>query len=136
MLVTTSFGGSGALQQLQQPEPLAKDFVVDRPLGRFPGGKPLGLQPGEERQVVDQFIDLIDLRADDHQRGGAWAASAAAASAQDEPQTPSRVAAWPPFKLSTTSAKPSCRSRRPTSSSNRSDAAATVSALAIIQDEL
>ena len=70
MLVTTSFGGVGALQQLQQVQPLAEDLVVGRPVERFRGREPLGLQPGEQRQVVDQLVDLVDLRADDQQRGG------------------------------------------------------------------
>ena len=69
-LSTRCSHSTGRLQQLQQVQPLAEDLVVDRPLRRFRGGKPLGLQPGEERQVVDQLIDLIDLRADHHERGG------------------------------------------------------------------
>ncbi len=69
---------------------------------------------------------------DDHQRGRGVGGQRGRHQRRHEPQTPSRVAAWPAFRLSTTSAKPSCRSRHPTSSSNRSDAVAAVSAFAII----
>ncbi len=59
-----------ALQQFEQMQPLAEYFVLDRPLKRFRGGKSLRLEPGEERQVVDQFVDLIGLGAHDNERGG------------------------------------------------------------------
>ena len=125
----------GRLQRLEQTHAVAENFVGNRLLvgQRFPSRKSLGGNSGEKGQIVDQIIDIVDMRTDDDQRGtGCWA-SAAAASAHDEPQTPSRVAACPASKLATTSAKPSCCLRRPTSSNNRSDAMVAVPALAIVR---
>ncbi len=69
MLVTTSFGAVAARQQLQQLEPLAENLVLSGPVERFGSRKSRRRHTGEERQIVDQFVDLDNLRTDDKQRG-------------------------------------------------------------------
>ena len=63
--------------------------------------------------------------------GDCWA-SAAATSAHDEPQTPSRVAAWPARSSATTSAKPSWAATRSTSASSLASAFVSWAACAIV----
>ena len=68
MLASTSLGGPGRPQQLQQPDPVAEDLVVNRPVAgqRFPGGKSLGHQGQKSWQIVDEIVDVVALRTDDH----------------------------------------------------------------------
>jgi len=105
MLVATSFGAMGPCSSLSSRSRWPR-LRRGCPVKRLHGRKPLWVESSEKGQVVDQFVDLIDLRADHQQDSGAWAARAAATSAHDEPRLRREWPRCPAARLPTTSAKP------------------------------
>ena len=91
MLVTSSCGGSAGQQTFQQPQPVAGNLVVAEAFAgeRFPGREAFGRYRGEELQVVQEAIDLAQLRTDDHHRRRSAGGQGGRHQRQLDPQAPS-----------------------------------------------
>ena len=98
MLVTTSFGGLGRLQQLQHANAVAEDLVVDDLARRAALPRRGNARGATARKGAGRRPDRRRRRraaAATTSAPGRAGQAAAAASAHDEPQTPSSVAASP-----------------------------------------
>ena len=135
MLVTSTLGGCGPSSDLstRTRSPTASSWTIRSALSDSWTGNRTGSTDEKMAQIADQPLHFVQPRADDNQHGRRGTSSAAAISAQDEPQTPSSVAAWPACRLSTTSAKSGSASMRATSCCNRSHAAVAVVAAGIFR---
>ena len=105
---TTRRGGFGPGKLLEHPQPPAEDLVGGVQLARqlFPGGEDLGRDPGEDRHVVAEIVDVADVGQHDHQRRGCMQPEGRDDRAAAEPQAPSIVALRPFFNAARSSGNP------------------------------